>query len=494
MTDRKQLGKILLKRKLISPEELERALTSQKSAPPGAMKPLASVLMESGSITELEALKGLSEQFGVPGLELSQIAIDLAHLDFVPREVAEERQMLPVLVHEDQLFLAMANPTDQRAIDELEFVTGRKVRPYIALTAALEVATRRAYDAKEEGRRHYFGPNVPEETKRQLLGTYGNVSRASVPPPETEAFDLALDAAAGAAIPRDEPREPEARPAGSLGALGPGDWSSVAALPQEVPTRPRTSGRTILVVDDEDDIRKLLARVLKNEGHQVVEATRGLEALERVKEHMPDLIVLDAMLPELHGFEIARRLKSSEKYGSIPILLVSAVHRGWRVAEDAKSNLKIDEYLEKPFKISDVTAAVARLLSKEERAARDPEELADEAKRLLEEGVLAYREGDMKRATVALRRATEVDPLAFRARYHLGLLYAKVGQLFEGISELERAVELHPKSFAALKNLAVLYEQAGFRNKAVEVWERCVQATADTTVQREIREHLMQLL
>ncbi len=490
MTDRKQLGKILLKRKLISPEELERALTSQKSAPPGAMKPLASVLMESGSITELEALKGLSEQFGVPGLELSQIAIDLAHLDFVPREVAEERQILPVLVHEDQLFLAMANPTDQRAIDELEFVTGRKVRPYIALTAALEIATRRAYDAKEEGRRHYFGPNVPEETKRQLLGTYGNVTRASVPPPEAEGFDLA----AGAADPRGEPREPEAQPERPLGALGPGDWSSVAALPQEDPPRPRKSGRTVLVVDDEDDIRKLLARVLKNEGHQVVEATRGLEALERVQEHMPDLIVLDAMLPELHGFEIARRLKSSEKYGSIPILLVSAVHRGWRVAEDAKSNLKIDEYLEKPFKISDVTAAVARLLSKEERAARDPEELADEAKRLLEEGVLAYREGDMKRATVALRRATEVDPLAFRARYHLGLLYAKVGQLFEGISELERAVELHPKSFAALKNLAVLYEQAGFRNKAVEVWERCVQATADTTVQREIREHLMQLL
>ncbi len=495
MTDRKQLGKILLKRKLISPEELERALTSQKSAPPGAMKPLASVLMESGSITELEALKGLSEQFGVPGLELSQIAIDLAHLDFVPREVAEERQMLPVLVHEDQLFLAMANPTDQRAIDELEFVTGRKVRPYIALTAALEVATRRAYDAKEAGRRHYFGPNVPEDTKRQLLGTYGNVARASVPPPEAESFDLASDSAARGSGAGHEPREPEASPhAASLGTLGPGDWSSVASLPQEEPKRPRTSGRTILVVDDEDDIRKLLVRVLKNEGHIVIEATRGLEALERVKEHMPDLIVLDAMLPELHGFEIARRLKSSEKYGGIPILLVSAVHRGWRVAEDAKSNLKIDEYLEKPFKISDVTAAVARLLTKEEKTSRDPEELADEARRLLEEGVLAYREGDMKRATVALRRATEVDPLAFRARYHLGLLYAKVGQLFEGISELERAIELHPKSFAALKNLAVLYEQAGFRNKAVEVWERCVQATADTTVQREIREHLLQLL
>ena len=68
----------------------------------------------------------------------------------------------------------------------------------------------------------------------------------------------------------------------------------------------------------------------------MVEADRGLTALRLVKERHPDLIVLDAMLPEVHGFEIARRIKGSQRYGSIPIIMVSAVYRGWRYAEDLK--------------------------------------------------------------------------------------------------------------------------------------------------------------
>jgi Tfp pilus assembly protein PilF len=173
---------------------------------------------------------------------------------------------------------------------------------------------------------------------------------------------------------------------------------------------------------------------------------------------------------------------------------VSAVHRGWRVAEDAKSSLKIDEYLEKPFRISEVTAVVTRLLAATTSVKRDPEALGDEAKKYVEEGIEAYRAGDLKRATVALKRATEVDPLAFRARYHLGLLYAKAGKPFDAIGELERAVELNPGSFPTLKNLAVLYEQTGFKNKAAEVWERSLQATTDEAVQKEVRDHVLRLL
>jgi DNA-binding response OmpR family regulator len=470
MSERKPLGKILLKRQVITQAALDTALTAQRASV--TPRPLASLLMESGDISELDALKALSEQFGVPGLELSQIAIDLGHLELVPREVAELRKVLPVLVHDEQLFLAMANPGDQKIIDELEFVTGRKVRPYIALDGALVDAMRKAYDAKEAGQRHYFGDNVAEETRRELLGTYTNVRRASVPPPTSNsAFDV-------------DTSEPS--------ALGPSDWSTMGRPPK--PEKHETSGKTVLVVEDEEEIRSLLVRILKNQGHHVVEADRGLLALERVKEHSPDLIILDAMLPELHGFEIARRLKASERYQSIPILMVSAVHRGWRVAEDAKSNLKIDEYLEKPFRISDVLAATKRLLEASTPAPRDPESLIDEAKALLEEGMAAYRAGDPKRAAAALRRAADVDPLAFRPHYHLGLLYAKLGQVFEGVSELERAVELHPQSFQALKNLAVLYEQAGFRNKAVEVWERCVQTADDEETRQEIRTHIMSLL
>ena len=136
--------------------------------------------------------------------------------------------------------------------------------------------------------------------------------------------------------------------------------------------RRRGSGKKILVVDDEEDIRKLVRRLLTSKGHQVIEADRGLLALRLVKEESPDLILLDAMLPELHGFDIAKRIKDSEKYGTIPILMMSAVYRGWRIAEDLKTNYGIEDYIEKPFRIAEMLAKVTRLLERTHPAAAAP--------------------------------------------------------------------------------------------------------------------------
>ena len=85
---------------------------------------------------------------------------------------------------------------------------------------------------------------------------------------------------------------------------------------------------------------------------------------KEVKEHAPDLIVLDAMLPEVHGFEIARRIKGSQRYGQLPIIMVSAVYRGWRYAEDLKQSFSVDHYIEKPFRISEILNAVDDCLHK----------------------------------------------------------------------------------------------------------------------------------
>src|SRR4029079_17941727 len=149
--------------------------------------------------------------------------------------------------------------------------------------------------------------------------------------------------------------------------------------------------KLIPIVDDEEDIRKLLRTLLTDKGHRVVEADRGLLALRMVKEHTPDLIVLDAMLPELHGFDIARRIKGSEKYGSIPIIMISAVYRGWRIAEDLKTNYGIEEYLEKPFRIADVMAGVTKLLARHTSPTvpppRDPENISSDAEKALEDGI-----------------------------------------------------------------------------------------------------------
>jgi CheY-like chemotaxis protein len=252
----------------------------------------------------------------------------------------------------------------------------------------------------------------------------------------------------------------------------------------------------VLVVDDEDDIRRLLRRVLVEHGYQVVEAARGNEALQKVREHQPDLIVLDAMLPEIHGLDICRRVKESQKYGHIPILLVSAVYRGWRFAEDLRESYGVQGFLEKPFKIADVVRAVEAALAHQDPAggARGDDVISPIANQALEAGIEAYRRGELETAIAHLRRGITADPHAFRLHYHLGLLHGRSAQVFEAIEAMERAVELSPKNFAALKNLAVLYQRAGFKHKAVEVWERALGSADDEETRRGIKDHLISLL
>ena len=99
----------------------------------------------------IEALRALSEKYGVPGLDLTQVAIPLDHLTLLPREIAVRHGVLPVLVQDERIFLAMANPDDKRVIDELEFVTGKRVFPYVAPANALSKVIDQSYELKLRG-------------------------------------------------------------------------------------------------------------------------------------------------------------------------------------------------------------------------------------------------------------------------------------------------------------------------------------------------------
>jgi DNA-binding response OmpR family regulator len=494
--DKKPIGRILLKRRLITPEELERQLATQKSARDGV--PLASRIASSGLVPETEVLRALSEQFGVPGIDLNMLSLSLEHLDLVPREVAESSRVLPVLVRDDRLFLAMANPHDKRVIDELEFVTGRRIYPYVAISTTLEKTIRAAYDAKEQGQTRYVGPKAPS----------GAAGTGDIPDPNRRERESVQPGAPPVVVdPQIQASAAEAALSTTeFGELGE-EVSRVAMLTEELRNAagidPRSedagpstkkSGRRILVVDDEEDIRKLVRRLLTDRGHTIMEADRGLLALRIVKEEMPDLILLDAMLPEVHGFDIARRIKGSAKYGGIPIIMMSAVYRGWRIAEDLKSSYGIEDYIEKPFRIADLVSKVERLLEKGAAKPHDPELIHQNAATYLEEGIAAYRNGEVDLAISLLKKGISIDPLAYRLRYHLALIYGKRGQFYDGITELERAVDLNPRHFPALKNLAVLYEKAGFKNKAIEMWERAVHSAPDTETRESIKQHMMRLL
>jgi len=534
--DKRPLGKILLQRKLVSQTELDDALRTQRRS--SAPEPLASQLVDEGKVDETDALRALSEQYGVPGIDLTQVAIAVEHLDLVPAEVAKNHRVLPVLVRGDRIFLAMGDPHDKRMVDELEFVTGKKVYPYIAVHRTLMNTIAAAYAAKVRGSSHYLGPQVPEETLRQLgiaprketsvatnvatpaaadakrkVAAKPPIAPPPLKPPATAAQGPAPATMSTPLVPDGSLVMGEAVGAASLtseistsqfGTMRQ-EVSSVANLPTDLRSASQAAseaavgaGKLVLVVDDEEEIRMLLARLLTQKGYRVLEANRGLLALRLVKDHVPDLVILDAMMPELHGFEIARRIKGSEKYAHIPIIMVSAVHRGWRFAEDLKQSCGVEEYIDKPFRVADVVAAVQRLLATGDAQPvdpkRDPDYLSAEAERALSEGIAAYKAGKINDAIEHLKRGVSIDPLAYRLRFHLALLYGKSGQIYEGMQELERAIDLHPRQYPALKNLAVLYEKAGFKNKAVEMWERSLSVAPDDATRTSLKEHLLKLI
>lgn len=493
---KKQIGRILLQQRALSAEQLEKALHEGGGR-------LASRLIESGTISDVAALKALSEQHGIPGIDLGQICMRLEDLELLPREIAEKHQILPVLVREDRLFIAMANPRERTVLDELEFVTGKKAYPYVALEAALGRAIQEAYTRKARGEAYYIGPRCPPE----VLKKYGIESAAqagsippdaaSIPPPD-ETFSpltapgVVVDDQVGR-ISRDDEIEDT-----DFGETNP-DLSVMAMLPQEIPdsspAQVSPGAKTVLVIDDEADIRKMLKRLLSSQGYRVLEADRGLLALRLVKEQSPDLIILDAMLPEVHGFDIARRIKGSARYGHIPIIMISAVYRGWRYAEDLKQSCGVDFYLEKPFRIADVLRGVEVALAQQPPAREQSREAASaDAERCLEAGVRAYQAGQVEAAIEHLRQGLAIDPLAYRLHFHLGLLYGKQGQVYEAIGELETAVDINARHFPAVKNLAILYQKAGFRNKAAEMWERALKLAPDEPTRMTIKQHLLNLL
>ncbi|HTQ05076.1 MAG TPA: response regulator [Polyangiaceae bacterium] len=497
MTERKQIGKILLRQRALTPDQLERALTEKKGGR------LASRLAADGTITDLSALKALSEQHGIPGIDLAQVCLRLETLDLLPREIAEKHVILPVLMRDDRLFVATANPREHKVLDELEFVTGKKVYPYVALEASLATVIDEAYAKKARGEAFYVGAECPQEMLDKL-----RIDRSGQPlDPEQEAGEpdservlhgpgVVVDDEVGRLSQSDNIEEQD------FDHLQRED-SVVEPIPEEqlressVPPAP-PGAKTILIVDDELEIRKMLSRLLARAGFRVLETDRGVTALRIVKEQTPDLIVLDAMLPEVHGFDVARRIKGSRRYGHIPIVMVSAVYRGWRYAEDLRQTLGVDDFIEKPFTLQDVLGRIQTLLGGKEPSEKPPAaeaaDVAAEVERALAEGIEAYRAGRLDEAVERLRRAVAIDPLAFRLRFQLGLLYGRKGQVFDAVSELETAVSVNPQHFPAVKNLAILYQKAGFRNKAVETWERALALAPDDATRLSIREHLLRLL
>jgi len=119
------------------------------------------------------------------------------------------------------------------------------------------------------------------------------------------------------------------------------------------------SGR-VLIVEDEPDIRDLLAFHLEREGYHVTRSKTGADALRQVRARPPDLILLDLMLPELGGLDVCRRLRQDPRTASVPIVMLTA--RGEEVDRILGLELGADDYIVKPFSPKEVVARVRAVL------------------------------------------------------------------------------------------------------------------------------------
>lgn len=125
----------------------------------------------------------------------------------------------------------------------------------------------------------------------------------------------------------------------------------------------------ILVVDDETEVRESLRENLERKGYEVVTAVDGMEAVERTRSEMPDLILLDIMLPTLDGYRVLKLVKSDERYRKIPILVITARAdaEDWALALECGAN----GFLTKPVHTEEVMEKIRYWLNRKDGARVD---------------------------------------------------------------------------------------------------------------------------
>jgi two-component system phosphate regulon response regulator PhoB len=122
------------------------------------------------------------------------------------------------------------------------------------------------------------------------------------------------------------------------------------------------SQQRVLIVDDEDDLRRLVDFNLRAVGLDTLQAPTGTEALRLAERERPDLVILDLMLPDLQGMEVCRRLKQNPATREIPVLILSA--RGDEIDRVVGFEVGADDYVVKPFSVRELTLRVKAILTR----------------------------------------------------------------------------------------------------------------------------------
>jgi len=446
---------------------------------------LASACWSLKLLPESTLVRLLSRVHGFPGVDLSGSVVRVANLELLPEDAIRRKLVFPVVDAGAELIVAMAEPDDPALYDELRFLSGRKVLRHVAVRAALREAIEAAFSLNLAGEtewrgREAYNTDAPQEGRAVI------VNPASEVPGESERAGRPVDTGWTDTFGRPPPKvsaPPGAKPKSHL-------ESSDASKTLKIDTV--GAGKTVLIVDDDPDMRELEEAMLAPFKCAVVQSGDGREALSLVRELRPDVMLLDAMLPGMHGFEVCRAIKGDPELRHIGIIMVSGVFTGWRIGSDLKEVYGADHFFAKPFRLEDLSRAVRTLFIAGTRAVLEPHK-RDEALAQCHEASQRLREGKLDEAVRLLRDATQKDPFSPEPHYLLGQALHDAGQPYQALASLERAAELRPDLEQPRVLLGDLYLSLGFPKTAREVLTRALDACADANRREEIRARLARL-
>lgn len=500
--DERRIGDLLVEAGVITRDELESAL---RSKPHIGERRVLSELYAMGRANERQLADVLARRLGSPVAVLTESVIDLEVVKLVPAAMLRKHMALPIACDERSVTVVTADLEAPGLLVPLGFATGRRVVPLLGIHAVLAQFIEAALQALAAGELVLVGPKASGRTPLAAVARYApavDVAEANALAKQivdalswedksigtrigavrlkqmvierpSDASDIASIEERSRVV-YDEPPPPQAAPV-------------AAAVPEAVvmgEVRP-----VALVVDDDAGIRTLLAKALEHDGLTVFQAKNGEEAVTFLRGMRPSVVLLDAMLPVVHGFEICASLKRSQLH-SIPVIMISAVYRGWEQAREIQEVHGADYFVEKPFELTYVRRLVADVLK---RPSATFPKVAGAAERIdaLKQSYndLAQR-GLFFSADAAIEQWIDLDPFDGRAWLERGNLCAHAGDLVGAMSAYEAAVVYESTLLVAHLGLAMVYEQLGFLRRARTTWLKARELSPDPEVRSRIDRHL----
>jgi DNA-binding response OmpR family regulator len=514
----RELGDILVAARALSAADVSACLAE---VPVVGESVVRAKLQEHLLAHERAVCEVLASRSGAPVLVLSESTLDLTTVDLVPADVAADFGVLPVYLDGDVLTLAARKADNDVAERRLAAVTGRSVLLIAAVPDLFEATSTMARLLRAQGDRVFAGsaststdpclalarpPSEPAPAADAVARALGEILAAALEGPPTSSSSSAASSSSSE-VDDSSPSAPRTPTTSrKLGALKlkqvarPQPPTSDPALmadasssePRgvvELPPLPTGDGPRAVVVEDDAAIRTMLARVLTADGCVVEQAGDGRTALALMRRQRPDLVVLDAMLPEIHGFEICAAIKKSEHWSGIPVLMISAVFRGFENARTIQEVHGADAFIEKPFDLRHLRHVVADLLQRPHPDV--PRAFAADAVAQAREKVAAcLGAGDVSGVVDVARQWVDADPFDADAWLVLGKAYAHRSEGLLALNAFERAATYGRTSFSAQVALATTYETFGFVRRARATWVRAAGVAPDTATATKIRDAL----